>query len=86
MAGCAGSDREIRLVERADGWWTARDLDLGVTAQGRTTESTLEALDAVVVAIEGEGGHAPTDDELRVLGVDPEVARSQADELPDVLR
>jgi hypothetical protein len=40
----------------------------------------------VVAALEGEAGHEPTDEELRELGVDPETARSQGDELPDVLQ
>jgi hypothetical protein len=36
--------------------------------------------------VEGDGGQPPTDDEIRDLGVDPEVARSQGDDLPDVLQ
>jgi len=46
----------------------------------------LDNLDAVVAAVDGDGGHSPTDEELRELGVDPEVARSQDDDLPDVLQ
>jgi hypothetical protein len=43
-------------------------------------------LDAVVEAVTSDGGHEPTADELRDLGVDPEVARSQNEDLPDILQ
>jgi predicted RNase H-like HicB family nuclease len=79
-------DREIRLVKNPDGQWTARDLRVEVTAQGNTRDVALDNLDAVIEAVEGDGGRSPTDDEIRDLGVDPEVARSQSDELPDVLQ
>lgn len=84
--GADAEGREIRLIENPDGWWTARDLDVGITAQGATRSDALESLDAVVEAVTGDGGHVPTDDELRELGVDPDVARSQGGELPDVLK
>jgi hypothetical protein len=79
-------DREIRLLKNPDGWWTARDLRVGATAQGESRAGALDNLDAVVEAIEGDGGQPPTDDEIRALGLDPDVARTQGDELPDVLR
>lgn len=79
-------DREIRLLKNPDGQWTAWDLRAGVTAQGESREAALDNLDAAVEAVEGDGGHSPTDDEIRALGVDPEVARSQGDDLPDVLQ
>lgn len=79
-------EREIRLLKNPDGQWTARDLRVGVTAQGRSRRAALDNLDAVVDAVEGDGGHPPTDDEIRDLGVDPEVARTQGDELSDVLQ
>jgi predicted RNase H-like HicB family nuclease len=79
-------DREIRLLKNPDGQWTARDLRAGVTAQGESRDVALDNLDAVVEAVEGDGGQPPTDDEIRNLGVDPEVAQSQGDELPDVLQ
>ncbi|GGI97417.1 hypothetical protein GCM10008995_04140 [Halobellus salinus] len=79
-------DREIRLVGNPDGQWTARDLRVGVTAQGESRGAALENLDSVVDAIENDGGHPPTDDEIRDLGVDPDIARSRGDELPDVLQ
>jgi hypothetical protein len=78
------SSREIRLVENPDGQWTARDLDVEISAQGPTREAALDALDDVVAALQGDAGHDPTDEELRELGVDPETARTQGDELPDV--
>jgi hypothetical protein len=79
-------DREIRLLKNPDGQWTARDLRVGVTAQGADRNTALENLDAVVEAIDGDGGDPPTDEEIRDFGVDPDVARSQTDELPDVLQ
>jgi len=78
--------REIRLVENPDGQWTARDLDAEISAQGATREAALAALDDVVAALDGEAGTEPTDEEIRALGVDPEVARSEGGELPDVLQ
>ncbi|MFW5974058.1 MAG: type II toxin-antitoxin system HicB family antitoxin [Natrialbaceae archaeon] len=79
-------DREIRLVKNPDGQWTARDLRVEVTAQGESRDEALDNLDAVVEAVEREDGNPPTDDEIRDLGVEPEAARSQDDELPDVLQ
>ncbi|APE95067.1 type II toxin-antitoxin system HicB family antitoxin [Halodesulfurarchaeum formicicum] len=81
-----GPDREIRLLKNPDGQWTARDLSVEVTAQGESREEALDNLDAVVAAVEGDGGHSPTDDEIRDLDVDPEVARTQEDDLPDILQ
>lgn len=78
--------REIRLIENPDGWWTARDLEEEVSTQGQTREEALSNLDEAVATVKGEAGHKPTDEEIRDLGVDPETARSQGDELPDVLR
>ena len=79
-------EREIRLLKNPDGRWTARDLRVGVTAQDKTRHVALDNLDAVIEAVDGDGGRPPTDEEIRDLGVDPEVARSQSDELPDVLQ
>lgn len=77
--------REIRLVEGDDGRWTARDLDVGLSAQGETRAEALENLDAVVDAAAGEGGREPTDEELRELGIDPEDNRPGRGDLPGVL-
>jgi len=79
-------DREIRLLKNPDGQWTARDLRVEVTVQGESRDAALDTLDAVIAAIEGDGGHSPTDDEIRDLAVDPEVARSQDADLPDILQ
>jgi len=79
-------DREIRLLKNPDGQWTARDLRVEVTAQGESRDAALDNLDAVVEAVEGDGGHPPTDDEIRDLDIDPESARTQGDELLDVLQ
>ena len=79
-------EREIRLVKNPDGQWTARDLRVEVTVQGESQAAALANLDAVVAALNGDGGHTPTDDEIRELGVDPEAARSQDGDLPDVLQ
>lgn len=78
--------RDIRLVLNPDGQWTARDLEHELTAQGATREDALDALDEVVEAVFGDGGREPTDEELRALGVDPDVARHQSDEQPDILK
>ena len=78
-------DREIRLVKNPDGQWTARDLRIGVTAQGNSRDAALDNLDGVIEAVGNDSGRSPTDEEIRDLGVDPEVAWSQSDELPDIL-
>jgi predicted RNase H-like HicB family nuclease len=79
-------EREIRLLKNPDGQWTARDLRVGVTAQGESRTAALDNLDAVVEAVADDGGRPPTDDEIRNLGVDPEVTRSQDEDFPDVLQ
>lgn len=84
LRSAMSTGREIRLTEEDD-WWVARDVTAGLTAQGETRDDALDALDAVVDAVHGDGGHEPTDEELRELGVDPETARTQG-ELPDVLQ
>ncbi|CCQ35351.1 uncharacterized protein Nmlp_1141 [Natronomonas moolapensis 8.8.11] len=81
----SAESQTIELVENPRGSWTARDEATGVASQGETREEALENLDEAVALYRGEIGHEPTDEELRELGVDPEVARSQDGELPDVL-
>lgn len=81
-----GSGREIRLTENDDGWWTARDLEVGVTSQGESRKEALENLDEAVEAYNG-AGQPPTDDELEALGIDPEAnERRGSGELPDILK
>jgi len=81
-----GRRRDIRLIQNPDGLWTARDRQYDLTAQGDSQADALEALDSVVAAVHSDGGHEPTDEELQDLGVDPDTARQQSDELPDPLR
>lgn len=76
---------DSRVYRNPDGHWTARDLEYDLTVQGKTRAAALAALDDVVGAVHGDGGHEPTDEELRELGVDPAVARNQSEELPDEL-
>ena len=40
--------REIRLIEEADGWWSAVDNEVGVASQGSTRQKALENLDEAV--------------------------------------
>jgi predicted RNase H-like HicB family nuclease len=77
--------RQIRLTQNEDGWWTARDLDAGVTSQGETREEALDNLDEAVALAVGEIGHEPTDEELRELDIDP-AENEPGGELPDVLK
>lgn len=79
-------EREIHLIKNPDGQWTARDLCVGMTAQGKSRDVALDSLDAVIEAVDGDGGRSPTDKEMCDLGVDPEVAQSQSGKLPDVLQ
>lgn len=74
----------ILLSRNPDGQWTARNLDVGVSAQGVSRDEALSSLDDVVEAVSGEGGQEPTDDDLRELGLDP-AENVSADDLPDIL-
>jgi predicted RNase H-like HicB family nuclease len=83
-----GTNRQITitLIENADSW-TAHDDTRGLTTQGETRAEALASLDAVITAVEEEGGHEPTDEELRAAGIDPEEnANRGSGELPDVLQ
>lgn len=75
---------EISLsLDEETGLWVARDEDTGVASQGETREAALSNLDEAVAGVQGEG-RAPTDEELRELGVDPE--DNESGELPDFLQ
>lgn len=63
--------RVIQLSERADGRWEARDLNVNLSALGATRREALDTLDEVVDAATDDGGHEPTNEELRAVGVDP---------------
>jgi predicted RNase H-like HicB family nuclease len=60
--------------------WIARDEDTGVTSQGRTRGSALENLDEAVAGYRG-AGEAPSEEELRAAGIDPE--RNTSDPVED---
>jgi predicted RNase H-like HicB family nuclease len=81
----SADQRRITVTENPDGWWTAHEETVGLTAQGETRDDALDALDEVLEAVEGAEGRSPTDDELRELGIDP-VDNVTGDELPDVLK
>ena len=75
----------ITLTENEDGWWTARNVKVGVSSQGETKQEALENLDEAVALYKGEIGREPTDEELRDIGIEPEDNESTG-ELPDVLK
>lgn len=77
-------DGEIRLW-REDDWWIARDVDRGVTTQGPSREAALKNLDEAIALHEGDIGRAPTDEELRELGINPADNTTGDEEPPDVL-
>jgi len=52
--------REIRLIEEADGWWSAVDDATGVASQGPTRQEALENLDeAVELTNEAQADETP---------------------------
>jgi predicted RNase H-like HicB family nuclease len=77
-------DDEIRLW-REDDWWIAKDVETGVTTQGRSREDALDNLDEAVALHDDELGREPTDEELRELGIDPSDNVTGEREPPDVL-
>ncbi len=70
----SGPRRDIRLQQSPDSQWTARNLDHGLTAQGKTSREAPDALEDVVEAVHDEGGHEPTDPEV-VDGEQAELAQ-----------
>lgn len=64
-----GIEPTITLTESGE-CWIARDTETGVTSQGKTRERALENLDEALAGYRGEGT-APTEEELRELGIDP---------------
>jgi predicted RNase H-like HicB family nuclease len=75
----------ITLTENEDGWWTARNVKVGVSSQGPTRQEALENLDEAVALYKDEIGREPTDEELREVGIEPE-DNETGGELPDVLK
>lgn len=58
-----------------EGLWVARDEETGVASQGRTREDALNNLDEAIAGYHGKG-NAPTDEELREMGINPETNES----------
>lgn len=87
MATSAGRDsdspqREIRLIQETDGWWSAIDEETGVASQGETRTDALDNLDEAVALHRGEIGEPVTDDDLREWGIDPDSVPDEPQE-PD---
>jgi len=82
----SGREPTITLTQNEDGRWTARDVEHEISAQGETRSEALDNLDAVVNALDGEGGREPTAEELRELDIDPEENQPGRGDLPDVLK
>ena len=59
------------ILTEEDDWWVAEDEETGVTSQGRTREAALANLDEALDGFHG-AGEAPTDEQLREAGIDPE--------------
>jgi len=84
----------ITLTENEDGWWTARNVEVGVSSQGETKQEALENLDEAVALYKGEiGDPIETWEEekevLKDLGIDPDEvkkSREENDELPEFMR
>ena len=65
-----GVEPTITLTEDGD-WWIARDVETGVTSQGRTRKEALDNLDEALAGYHG-AGEEPSESDLRELGIDPE--------------
>lgn len=79
--------REMRLVEEADGWWSAVDEETGVASQGETRQRALENLDEAVALHVGDAGEPIEDEEafLREIGIDPADVEDTQD-LPEFMQ
>jgi predicted RNase H-like HicB family nuclease len=69
----------ISLIENDTGTWTAIDGETGVASQGDTREKALDNLDEAVALHKGEIGDPVTDDDVRELGLDPDVVPDEAE-------
>lgn len=76
----------ITLTRNDDGWWTARNHEVGVSSQGATRDDALDNLDEAVALHRGEIGEQVEDQDeaLRRLGIDPDGVDGDR-ERPDVL-
>ena len=61
---------EIHLW-REGAWWVIKDVETGVTTQGRTREEALANLDEAVAGYHG-AGEPPSEADLEAFGIDPE--------------
>lgn len=79
----------ITLTENEDGWWTARNVEVGVSSQGPTKQEALENLEEAVALHKGEIGEEVSEDEqeevLRDLGIDPDELDGDR-ELPEFMK
>lgn len=76
--------RRILLTEE-NGRWTAEDKETGVASQGETRTAALAHLDNALELYQDEdAGRAPTEEELRAVGINPD--ENQSGELPEILR
>jgi predicted RNase H-like HicB family nuclease len=79
----------ITLTENEDGWWTARNIKVGVSSQGPTKQEALENLEEAVALHKGEIGEEVSEDEqeevLRDLGIDPDELDGDR-ELPEFMK
>jgi len=79
----------ITLTENEDGWWTARNVKVGVSSQGPTKQEALENLEEAVALHKGEIGEEVSEDEqeevLRDLGIDPDELDGDRD-LPEFMK
>lgn len=82
----ATEEREIRLVQNEDGWWTAVDGETGVASQGESREAALKNLDEAVELSRGRGDLIEDEETLlRELGIDPSAVESD-NELPEFMQ
>lgn len=77
-----GVEPTITLTEDGD-WWVAKDVETGVTSQGRTRKDALDNLDEALAGYHGEG-ETPSGGDLRDIGIDPEANESSSLDDSDV--
>ncbi|WP_164932764.1 type II toxin-antitoxin system HicB family antitoxin [Halorubrum amylolyticum] len=58
-------------LTRESNWWVAKDEETDVVSQGKSRQEALENLDEALQGYHGKG-EAPSDTELREMGIDPE--------------
>ncbi len=78
-----GAAEGVQFVHEDDGSITAVDLETGVASYGTSKSEALAMLAEALELHEG-GGEPVTDEDLRELGLDPDVQGET--ELPDFMR